>query len=421
MNSHTRVMNTMKTISLLILLALGLAAVFAPKSTGVSVESPNIAHTQNTEAARAGFGQLPLSFEVNQGQADSRVRFLARGKGYGIFLTDNGATFSLGGSALHMRLQDAATSSRITGVDQLPGKVNYLVGNKSSDWRTNIPTYERVRYEQIYKGIDLIYYGNQRQLEYDFVIAPGASFKQIRLAFEGAGKLKLNRRGDLILKSGAQKITLLRPKAYQDINNKRREVSVRYSLKPRGEVSFQVGNYDKSQPLVIDPLLVYSTFLGGSGQDTGNGIAVDSSGNVYIAGQTVSPDCPTTLPLLAAYGGNADAFVAKLNANGSALIYSTFLGGNLNDRATSIAVDNTGNAYVTGETNSGNFPVFNALHPTLSGNPSDAFVAELNSTGSALVYSTYLGGHSDDSGNAIAIDNSGNAYVAGNTLSRDFP
>jgi len=412
-------MKTMKSLSLLILLALGLAAIFAPKSTGVSVERPNLPHTQNTEAARTGFGQLPLSFEVNHGQADSRVRFLAHGRGYGIFLTDNGAAFSLGGSALHMRLQDAATSPRITGVDQLPGKVNYLVGNKS-DWRTNIPTYERVRYEQIYSGIDLVYYGNQRQLEYDFVIAPGASFKQIRMAFDGAGKLKLNRRGDLILKSGAQKITLLRPKAYQNIDNKRREVSVRYSLK-QGEVSFQVGNYDKSQPLVIDPLLVYSTFLGGSGQDTGNGIAVDSSGNVYIAGQTISPDFPTTLPLLAAYGGNADAFVAKLNASGSALIYSTFLGGNLNDIARSIAVDNAGNAYVTGETNSGNFPVFNALHPTLAGNPSDAFVAELNSTGSALVYSTYLGGHSDDSGNAIAIDSAGNAYVAGHTSSTDFP
>ncbi|HEX5603676.1 MAG TPA: SBBP repeat-containing protein, partial [Pyrinomonadaceae bacterium] len=414
----------MKTLSLLILLALGLAAVFAPKSTGVSVDRPNLPHTQNTEAARNGFGQLPLSFEVNQGQADSRVRFLARGQGYGIFLTDNGATFSLGGSALHMRLQDAETSPRITGVDQLPGKVNYLVGNKS-DWRTNIPTYERVRYERIYNGIDLVYYGNQRQLEYDFVIAPGASFKQIRMAFDGADKPPLNRglnrRGDLILKSGAQKITLLRPNAYQEINNKRRDVSVRYSLKSHGEVSFQVGNYDKSQPLVIDPLLVYSTFLGGSGQDTGNGIAVDSSGNVYIAGQTVSPDFPTTLPLLAAFGGNADAFVAKLNANGSALIYSTFLGGNLNDVANSIAVDNAGNAYVTGETNSGNFPVFNALHSTLSGNPSDAFVAELNSTGSALVYSTYLGGHSDDSGNSIAIDSAGNAYVAGHTSSTDFP
>jgi hypothetical protein len=221
-------MTSVKYVSLLILMVLGVAAIFAPHSTGASVEAAKVPHTQNATDA---FGRLPLSFELNQGQTDSRVRFLARGQGYGVFLTDNGAAFSLGGSALHMRLQDAATAPRIMGVDQLPGKVNYLVGNKSSDWRTSIPTYERVRYEQIYPGVDLVYYGNQRQLEYDFVIAPGASFKQIRFAFDGADKLKLNRSGALILKSDEQTITLLRPKVYQDIDNERREVSVRYSLK----------------------------------------------------------------------------------------------------------------------------------------------------------------------------------------------
>jgi uncharacterized repeat protein (TIGR01451 family) len=412
--------NSLKSISFLIVLALGLAAVFAPKSTGVSVEWPQIPHPSDQKPPVDAFGQLPLSFEINQGQTDARVKFLARGQGYRIFLTDNGAAFSISGSSLHMHLQDSATSPRITGVDQLPGKVNYLIGNKS-DWRTNIPTYERVRYEQIYPGIDLVYYGNQRQLEYDFVIAPGANFKQIRFAFEGADKLKLNRKGDLILKSGAQTITLKRPKAYQDINNQRREVSVRYSLKPRGEITFQAGNYDKTQPLVIDPLLVYSTYVGGSGQDTGNSIAVDASRNIYVAGQTTSLNFPTVSPLQATNGGEADAFVAKLNANGSALVYSTFLGGFLNDTANSIAVDNAGNAYVTGETNSTNFPVLNALHPTLNGLLSDAFVLELNSAGSALVYSTFLGGHSDDKGNAIAIDNFGNAYIAGSTASADFP
>jgi uncharacterized repeat protein (TIGR01451 family) len=422
MNSHTTVIKkSLKSVTLLIVLALGLAAVFAPKSTGVSVQWPNNPYTPNPEATRNAFGRLPLSFEINQGQTDARVRFVARGQGYGIFLTDNGATFSISGSALHMRLQDATPSPRVTGVDQLPGKVNYLAGNESSDWRTNIPTYERVRYEQIYPGIDLVYYGNQRQLEYDFVIGPGASFQQIRLAFDGAGKLKLNRGGDLLLKSGAQTITLLRPKAYQNIGNKRHEVSVRYALKAGGELEFQVGKYDKSQPLVIDPILSYSTYLGGFDQDAGNSIAVDASGNIYIAGQTPSLNFPTNLPRLAEYGGNTDAFVAKLNPTGSDFIYSTFLGGNLNDIATSIAVDNAGNAYVTGETNSGNFPVLNALHPTLTGLFNDAFVAELNSTGSALVYSTYLGGHSNDSGNSIAIDNSGNAYVTGNTSSADFP
>ena len=412
--------NALKSVTFLILLALGLAAVFAPKSTGTSVQWPNVPPTQNPKAPTDSFGRLPLGFEVNQGQADARVRFLARGQGYGIFLTADGAAFSLGGSALHMRLQDAAPAPRITGVDQLPGKVNYLVGNKSSDWRTNIPTYERVRYEQIYSGVDLVYYGNQRQLEYDFVIAPGASFKQIRLAFDGAGKLKLNRRGDLIIKSGAQEIRLLRPKAYQDINNKRREVSVRYSLKTRGEVAFQVGNYDKSQPLVIDPLLVYSTFLGGSGLDVGESIAVDSSGNAYISGQTASLNFPTSSPQQATNGGQTDAFVAKLNADGSALIYSTFIGGSTTETATSIAVDNSGNVYLTGQTDSINFPVLNALHPTLNGS-ADAFVTELNSAGSGLVYSTYLGGRGSDGGKSIAVDGLGNAYVTGITPSTDFP
>jgi len=400
----------LKSVPFLILLALGLAAVFAPKSTG----------TQNPKAPTDSFGRLPLSFEVNQGQTDARVKFLARGQGYGIFLTDDGATFSVGGSVLHMRLQDAATAPRITGVDQLPGKVNYLVGNKSSGWRTNIPTYERVRYEQIYPGVDLVYYGNQRQLEYDFVVQPGASFKQIRLAFEGAGKLKLNRSGDLLLKSGTQTITLLRPKAYQNIENKRREVSVRYSLKSRGEVAFQAGNYDKSQPLVIDPLLVYSTFLGGSGLDVGHSIAVDSSGNAYIAGQTASLNFPTSSPQQATNGGQTDAFVAKLNADGSALIYSTFIGGSTTESATSIAVDNSGNVYLTGQTDSTNFPVLNALHPTLNGS-SDAFVTELNSAGSGLVYSTYLGGRGGEGGSSIAVDGLGNAYVTGTTSSTDFP
>src|SRR5690349_2582324 len=307
--------NSLKSITLLILLALGLAAVFAPHSTGESTEWPNIPHVEKPPAppSRNAFGQLPLSFEVNQGQTDARVKFVARGHGYALFLTNDGATFSFSETktSLHMRLQEAATSPRIEGVEQLPGKVNYLLGNKSADWHTDIPTYARVRYEQVYKGVDLVYYGNQRQLEYDFVVQPGASFRQIRLAFDGAGKPRLNRRGELILRSGEHKLTLLRPKAYQEINNERREVSVRYSLKPRGEVAFQVGNYDKTQPLVIDPLLVYSTFLGGSGQDAGNSVAVDSSGNAYIAGLTGSLNFPTSVPMQTTNGGVTDAFVAK--------------------------------------------------------------------------------------------------------------
>ena len=413
--------NSVKSICLFIPVALIFAAIFAPRSTGVSTPAP----APSTSEAPASlppdaYGRLPLSFELNQGQTDARVKFLARGQGYGLFLTAEEALFSFSGSQMRMRLQGAATSPQITGVDQLPGKVNYLLGNKSDKWRANVPTYARVRYEHVYPGVDLIYYGNQRQLEYDFVIEPGASFKQIRLAFDDAGKPRLNRRGDLILKSGARKITLLRPKAYQEIGNERREVPVKYLLKPRGQVAFQVGRYDKSQQLVIDPVLVYSTYLGGNGQDIGNGIATDSSGNAYITGQTISVNFPTGSPLQPANGGSIDAFVAKLNASGSAFVYSTFLGGSSTDIATSIAVDSAGNAFITGNTFSTDFPVLNALHPNLTGG-SDAFITELNSSGSGLVYSTYLGGHSNDFGNSIAVDSSGNAYVTGSSFSSDFP
>lgn len=423
MNPHSSLYkNSLKSITLLVLMVLGGAAIFAPHSTGVSVQWPNVSRPENPETTREAFGRLPLSFEINQGQTDSGVKFLSRSHGYGIFLTDDGAAFSFDetSTALHMGLKGANTSPRIAGVDQLPGKVNYLVGNKPTEWRTNIPTYARVRYEQIYPGVDLVYYGNQRLLEFDFVVQAGASSRQIRLVFDGAGKLRLNSRGDLILQSGARTITLLRPVAYQNIGNKRREVSARYLLKRRGEVGFQVGKYDKTQQLIIDPVLVYSTFLGGADQDQGNSIAVDSSGNAYIAGQTASLNFPTGSPLQAAKGSGPDAFVAKINATGSALVYSTFLGGGNTDAATSIAIDNAGNAYLTGQTSSTDFPVLNALHSTFTGSV-DAFVAELNSSGSALVYSTYLGGRSGDIGNSIAVDSAGNAYVTGSTSSRDFP
>src|SRR5215213_409803 len=414
--------NSANSICLLIALTLIVAAIFAPTSTGVSTGRLDTQPETRPSAPSDAYGRLPLSFELNQGQTDPRVKFLARGQGYGLFLTDTEALFSFSepSGQLRMRLQGAATSPQVAGVDQLPGKVNYLLGNQSENWRTNIPTYARVRYEHVYPGVDLIYYGNQKQLEYDFVVEPSASFKQIRLAFDGAGKPRLNRRGDLILKSGARKIILLRPKAYQEIGGKQREVSVRYLLKSRGQVAFHVGAYDKSRQLVIDPVLVYSTYLGGSNQDVGNSIAADSSGNAYITGQTSSLNFPTGSAMQAANGGSADVFVAKLNTTGSALIYSTYLGGPNIDIATSIAIDNAGNAYITGQTGSTTFPVVNALHPTLS-NSADAFVAELNSSGSALVYSTYLGGRSTDAGNSIAIDSSGNDYVTGSSFSTDFP
>lgn len=412
-----------------------------PERSGLasaSSKSRRIAQIERT------YGQLPMSFEANEGQTDPQVRFLSRGQGYGLFLTSTGAVLSLGRSAtapndpigprdlateqsnireattFRMHLRGAAGSARISGLEELSGKVNYFIGNEAESWRTNVPTYARVRYENIYPGVDLVYYGNQRQLEYDFVVAPGASVKSIRLSFDGANKVRLNRHGDLILTTKAGKLTLLRPLAYQEIDDKKRKVSSHYLLTGRGQVSFQVGSYDKSRPLVIDPVLVYSTYLGGSDDDQGNGIAVDSLGSVYITGQTSSLDFPAANSFQPTKGGLSDAFITKLNPAGSAIVYSTFLGGTSTDIGTSIALDGAGNAYVTGQTGSNNFPLLNPLHPTLGGSL-DAFVAELNPSGSALIFSTFLGGTSNDGGNSVAVDAAGSAYVTGFSFSRDFP
>lgn len=422
--------NAKKTLGLLIFLALISTALLSPfwrvfsmgaTETSSSVSPHKTSDSSNPNArsrASDAFGRLPLSFEANKGQTDPQVLFLTRGQGYGLFLTADGALFSLNGLAtpLRMRLQGAAPTPRVSGLDELPGKVNYLIGNKSDQWRTDISTYARVRYEQIYPGVDLVFYGNQRQLEYDVVVAPQASFKQIGLTFEG-GKLKLNRRGDLVWRAGAREITLLRPRAYQEIGGKRRSISARYLLRANREVGFQIGNYDRTQPLVIDPVLSYSTYLGGSNADQAQSIAVDASGNAYITGQTSSTNFPT-VPSLPANG--TDAFVTKLNAAGTALIYSTILGGSGIDIGTSIACDDSGNAYIAGQTSSSDFPVFTALHPTFGG-VADAFIVQLNASGSAPVFSTYLGGRSNDFATSIAVDSGGDAYITGSTSSSNFP
>ena len=421
----------MKSVSLLIFLVLIFAVVLDPcrhvfsmsspeGNNSLAVERPDRSSDPKVSSrTRDAFGRLPLSFEANEGQTDPQVLFLTRGHDYGLFLTTNGAVFSFNGvsTPLRMHLQGAAATARVSGLDELPGKVNYLIGNKPEQWRTNISTYARVRYEEIYDGVDLVYYGNQRQLEYDFEVAPYASLKQIRLAFDGSGKLKLNRRGDLVWQTGARRIMLLRPRAYQEIGGKRRAIVARYLLTRDRQVGFYVGKYDRTQPLVIDPVLSYSTYLGGSGTDQAQDIALDSAGNAYITGQTTSTNFPAT-PALPANG--TDAFVTKLNATGTALLYSTIIGGSGIDIGTSIACDASGNAHVVGQTSSSDFPVFTALHPTFGG-VADAFVLELNAAGSAPIFSTYLGGHANDFATSIALDSSGNAYVSGTTSSADFP
>jgi len=323
------------------------------------------------------------------------------------------------GGVLRMKLRNANPAAKITGMDELAGTSNYFIGNDPAKWRTNVPTYAKVKYEGIYSGIDLVYYGNQRQLEYDFIVAPGADPRRIAFDVRGAKRIRRDAHGDLVLKVGEGEIRWHKPVVYQGKDGARQEIAARYALIDTNRVGFIVAKYDANKPLYIDPL-IYSTFLGGSQVDAGYGIAVDSGGNAYITGETHSTNFPTMNPLQPAYGGSGDAFVTKINPAGSALVYSTYLGGSGQEIGYGIAVDSVGNAYVTGYTTSSDFPAMNPLQPA-NGGSGDAFVAKINPAGSALVYSTYLGGSQVEQGHGIAVDSAGNAYVTGYTSSTDFP
>ena len=389
------------------------------------------------------YGNLPMSFEPNLGQAAESVKFVSRGSGYGVFLTSTGAVLTLSkghevpalrgqasalieaesGPSENLRMQFAGANQEveITGDDELEGKINYLRGKDPQLWRTNVPTYKKVRYRNVYSGIDLLFYGRGLQMEYDFVVAPGANPNSIRLDFQGAEGVSIDDDGNVLLQMEGHAVQLLKPVVYQEVYGQRQEIAAQYLLVDAHEVAFTVGKYDVRKPLVIDPVLAYSTFLGGSGPDSCFAIAVDSFGNAYVTGNTWSTDFPTAAPFQAKLkGGPGDVYVSKLNAAGTALVYSTYLGGSSDETGYGIAVDTSGNAYVTGVTRSADFPTVNSLQAVNKGG-SDAFVSKLNATGTALVYSTYLGGSSDDTGYSIAIDSSGNAYVTGATSSTNFP
>ncbi len=392
--------------------------------------TPTTFSAQDRASAHAlaeAYGELPLGFEPNQGQSDPAVKFLARGNGYTLLLTSTEAVLQLRHSTvLRMKLAGANPAPRVEGLDPLPGKCNYFIGNDRRKWRTNVPHYGKVRYEKIYPGVDLVYYSNRQQLEYDFIVAPGADPKVIALAFQGADRLEIDIQGDLVLHTAGGQIRLHKPFIYQEVNGVRREISGGYALKDQSHVGFQLGAYDATRPLVIDPVLVYSTYLGGNASEEMSGIAVDSSGNAYVMGTTNSGNFPTTSGALQTSpgGGESDVFVAKLNATGTALLYATYLGGRASDtnQLGGIAVDSSGNAYVTGETSSTDFPTTpGAFQTTYNGGLHDVFVAKLNATGSALSYSTYLGTSEGERGFGIAVDSAGQAYVTGTTFAESFP
>jgi hypothetical protein len=412
----------------------------------------------------------PLYFEVNAGQFDRQVRFLSRGRDRTLFLTATGAVLVLPGgrpgshdlsnrtaflkqgesqadSVARLNLVGANPAPQILGVDELPGRSNYFLGKDPGKWRTDIPLYARVHYEEVYPGVDLIYYGNEGRLEYDFVVAPGADPSAISLTFVSSPKAekpspasspRLDSSGNLVLTTTAGDIQLHRPIIYQEHNGQKLPVAGRYELKGDGSFGFRLAKYDATQPLVIDPVLSFSSYLGGSGLDNTAAVAVDSSGNIYMAGQTNSSDFPTTSGVvqpLSGVGGAScsspvrpdpclDAFVSKLSPNGASLVYSTYLGGTSSDGALDLAVDGSGNAYLTGYTNSTDFPTTsaNAFQGTLASTDGtlDAFVAKLDSSGSNLLYSSYLGGDDTDYASGLALG-AGGVYITGYTASTDFP
>jgi uncharacterized protein (TIGR03437 family) len=374
----------------------------------------------------SGHGKLPLSFEANyfeanQGQTDAQVQFLSRGHGQTLFLTSTEAVLRTGPDVIRMKLAGSNSASKAEGEELHAGKSNYFIGSDPAQWHRGVAQYGRVRFAEVYPGIDLEYYGADGQLEYDWVVKPGADASKIRLQFEGVQKMRVDSNGDLVLKTASGEMREKKPLVYQN-----EEVAGRYVIRGR-EARFEIGPYDRGKQLVIDPVLAYSSFLGGSGNDWGTGIAVDSAGNAYVTGHTDSTDFPIanafekTNPLGGSPGvGDGCVFVSKVSADGSNLLYSTYLGGNGYDQGLAIAVDAAGDAFVTGSTTSSNFPTANALQGKNLGQ-SNSFVTKLNPAGNALLFSTYLGGDQSDTGLGIAVDAAGNAYISGNTNSDNFP
>lgn len=364
-----------------------------------------------------GYGQLPLSFVANEGQTDPGVDYLSRGPGYGLFLTPTAAVLSLAGTestgaVLRMQVLNGDPNAHAVGMNELPAKVNYILGADRADWHTNISTFGRVAYDEVYPGIDLVYYGNQRSLEFDFLVAAGADPAQIRLCFQGMTQAELDGAGNLLLHTSAGDVVQQAPVLYQEVNGTRRSVTGHYVFLDNGSVGFSVGEYDPLLPLVIDPVLVYSSYLGGAGADQAQAVAVDSSGCAYVTGTTASLNFPIANAPQPLNGGGNDVFVTKLSASGSQFVYSTYLGGQDYDAGMAITVDANGRALVAGNTQSTNFPTKNPPQGSYGGS-NDLFATILSPSGSDLVFSTYFGLSKFEYANAVAYDSSGNIAVAG--------
>ncbi len=474
-----------------ICLGLFIASVTTAANSSAPTPQPveSVQPAQPLSAARViqNYGTLPLSFEANQGQADKQVRFLAHGNGYGLFLTGSEAVLALrkstrnanplyhrllsshgvapgpgappppGGlesgtnatpdpvqpsskvDVLRMQLAGANPESNPVGEEIMPGTTNYFRGNDPAQWHSAIANFQKVRYPGVYPGVDLVYYGRQRQLEYDFVVAPGADPRPIQLHFAGATSLKLEHSGSLTIAAEDGSIAFQQPQVYQTVNGSRHAITGAFRLLADNSVGFTLGHYDHSKPLIIDPILAYSTYFGGSSAEFVVAVTADSSGNAFVTGLTISEDFPLTAGAFQAVDfatpSNAvsTAFISKFNPSGTALLYSTYLGGIAipntlhaqGDYGKAIAVDSAGNAYITGYTYSSDFPItsgaFQKGNQAASIALATGFVTKLNPSGTGLVYSTYLGGNTLDELSGIAIDAAGDAFISGISFSSNYP
>lgn len=439
-------------------------------SRNATVQSPiySAAWNRARTTLALSYDSMPLSFEPNVGQADPAVGFISHGPNYTLLLDSSQATINLEQQEavandpvlskmdaktlrkfestkyfrvssrfrkvrkallFHIGLPSANARAKAEPLDELPGKSNYFVGNDRSKWRTGVPNYRRVRYSAIYPGIDLVYYGNRRQLEFDFVVSPGANPAAIALKFASRERVRIARGGALELGAGRDTVSVKRPSIYQIDGQRKRPVQGGFVLRRDGTAKIEVAAYDKSKPLIIDPVLAYSTYLGGNNEDFGEDIKVDSTGAAYIGGTTLSTNFPLANNYSSTSNSNGMAFVAKLDPTGSTLLYSTYVGGTGETWGSSIAIDQNQNVYIGGQTFSTDFPIvngFQASNNNTAGN-GNGFVARIDTTqtGSAsLVYSSYLGGGGNSTNQAIgdeimavATDGYGLAYLTGQTTS----
>jgi uncharacterized repeat protein (TIGR01451 family) len=432
------------------------------EDAGLLAEAPR-ANADIAARARSIFAGLPLIFEPNLGQGnlnlgDERAKFVARGSGYSLFFGSEGAILSLASrdlsrapkstahypivrvDSLQMKLVGANRNMALTSADRLPGHSNYIIGNDPAKWRTGVPQFARVRYENVYPGIDLVFYGNQGQLEYDFQVAPGARPEQAELEFNGASGLELNQ-GCLVIRTGNGSVKLEAPRVYQEIAGNRQPVEANFVLRGSNRAGFVIGSYDRSRELIIDPILTFSTYFGGSGDELSTSVAVDGSFDIYLTGSTTSPDLPITpvgpqgVVQQALGGAGPNVYVAKivppLGNLPAGLSYVTYLGGNGSDTPVGIKVDGGYHPFVAGTTTSTNFPTSgnayqNAPQSASSGTSSicpiagancHVFVTELSSDATALAYSSYLSGNGNDVASGMTIDALGDLLVTGTTTS----